>query len=241
MTPVVYVDFDGTITKQDVGNVFFSTFGGNRCRELVEEYRSGWLSAADCFRLETEALGVLDLDEADRFLDAQEVDQSFAGFVEYCTLRNFPLTVVSDGLGYYIRRILRREGLDQLTVFANTFEPHAGGSGRGSAMRVGFPFADEECDRCGCCKRNVLLTRSSDTDCIVYIGDGYSDRCPVRYADIVFARGDLQAYCQRENISYYLYSSFGDISTRLDRLSEERKFRSRREASRLRQRAFLQG
>ena len=37
---------------------------------------------------------------------------------------------------------------------------------------------------------------------IVYVGDGYSDRCPVQYADIVFAKGDLQTYCQEQNISY---------------------------------------
>ncbi len=237
--PVVYVDFDGTITKSDVGNAFFFRFGGGRCRTYVEDYRRGELSAAACFRLETEALGVLDLDEADRWIDAQEVNQGFAEFVAYCHARSYPLTVVSDGLDYYIHRVLRREGLDSLPVVANTFERVDGGTGRRSKMSVGFPFADEECDRCGCCKRNIVLTRSSETDCIVYIGDGYSDRCPARYADIVFARGDLQAYCQRENISYFVYSSFFDVTARLDQLGG--RFRSRMQAARLRQRAFLQG
>ena len=241
MTPAVYVDFDGTITSQDVGNAFFVRFGGPRCQDIVAEYRNGTLSAAECFRRETAALGVLDLEEADAFLDSQEVDSTFAGFAAYCAERKYPLTVVSDGLDYYIRRILDREGLGQLTVYANSFTTVSGRTDGNSVMNVGFPYSDEVCDRCGCCKRNILLTRSSESDCIVYIGDGYSDRCPVQYADIVFARGDLQTYCQHKNISYYLYSSFLDVSARLERLMADRGLRSRVEAGRLRQRAFLQG
>ena len=41
---------------------------------------------------------------------------------------------------------------------------------------------------CANCKRNHLLTKSGDESVIVYIGNGSSDQCPSRYADIVFAK-----------------------------------------------------
>ncbi|MBP1678856.1 MAG: hypothetical protein H6Q29_767, partial [Bacteroidetes bacterium] len=35
----LFIDFDGTITRDDVGNLFFRTFGGPACDDLVGRYR----------------------------------------------------------------------------------------------------------------------------------------------------------------------------------------------------------
>ena len=59
-----------------------------------------------------------------------------------------------------------------------------------------------------------------------------------RYADIVFAKDDLQAFCQRENISYYLYESFHDVTGRLTELLDRRQLRKRRRAELKRMEAF---
>ena len=83
-----------------------------------------------------------------------------------------------------------------------------------------------------------MLTHASDDDIIVYIGEGYSDRCPAQYADIVFAKDKLQTYCQQENISYYLYASFFDVTTRLTELLGRRQLRKRRRAELKRREAF---
>jgi 2-hydroxy-3-keto-5-methylthiopentenyl-1-phosphate phosphatase len=241
MTVRVYVDFDGTITKEDVGNAFFQRFGGEGCRATVREYREGKISAQECFRRETASIGKLELSAAKSFLDTQEIDESFVPFVRYCNERGFPLTIVSDGLDYYIRHILTRYNLGSVEFVSNvlTLEPSRR-SGR-AAVNIEFPFADEECDRCACCKRNIILSRSAEEDVIVFVGEGYSDRCPARFADIVFARDTLQTFCQRENISYYLYSSFRDVLARLEILQERGPLRQRPRAGQERRRAFQQG
>ncbi|HEY4612759.1 MAG TPA: 2-hydroxy-3-keto-5-methylthiopentenyl-1-phosphate phosphatase, partial [Bacteroidota bacterium] len=113
--------------------------------------------------------------------------------------------------------------------------------GKATKFVPSFPYRDEECDRCGNCKRNHLLTISGDDDVLVYVGDGISDRCPVRYADIVFAKHSLVSYCQRQNISYYRYRTFGDVQARLEALLAQKRVRQRREAAIARRDVFMRG
>ena len=218
----IFIDFDGTITRQDVGDAMFEEFGGRKSLEAVSEYRAGTLSAVECFRRECEACGELDKEALDAFLDRQEIDPSFIEFVTFARSRGIECFIVSDGMDYYISRILQRHGAGDVQFFANSLSlVPVDGSSR-VRLSPSFPFRDEVCDRCACCKRNHMLTLSGDDDVIVYIGEGYSDRCPVRYADAVFAKDDLLKYCQQENISFFEYASFADVTVRLESLLSNR-------------------
>ena len=84
-----------------------------------------------------------------------------------------------------------------------------------------------------------MLTHSGEDEIIVFVGEGYSDRCPAEYADIVFAKDALQTYCQERNISYFLYTSFADVVSRLTNLLEGKNIRKRRNAELRRREAFL--
>ncbi len=234
----LFVDFDGTVARADVGNMFFRMFGGGRCAELVGAYRAGELSAEECFRREMEAIGSADPPALEAFVRAQEITPGFPEFVQFCRTHAIRCSIVSDGLDFYIHGMLARMGLEELPVFSNRVVWHPDGDGRvkGTVM---FPYANAECDRCGCCKRNVVLNGSGEEDVIVYVGDGYSDRCPVEYADIVFARDELQTYCQQKNITYYPFDSFVDVAGRLAELLRRRTVRRRRRAEQRRREAFV--
>ena len=234
----LFIDFDGTITRDDVGNLFFRTFGGPACDELVRRYRAGELSAAATFREEAAAVGPLDLGASGEFLRGRDTDPGLPHLVRFCRDQEIDLCVVSDGLDYYIAPILERAGCGDVPFVSNraVFQgPDA--SGR-HALGFEFPHNDAVCDRCACCKRNQMLTRSADEDIIVYVGDGFSDRCPVQYADLVFAKGDLQTYCREENISYIVYRTLDDVTGQLESLLEGDGMRRRRQAM-LRRRAVF--
>jgi 2,3-diketo-5-methylthio-1-phosphopentane phosphatase len=234
----LFVDFDGTVTTQDVGNAFFRHFGGPVCDRLVGEYRDGKISAQECFRGETAAIGRLPLAEAEAFLRQQKISSGFEAFVEFCRTRGIEFHIVSDGLDYYVARILALNGFEGVSVFANRLS--FSGEEEGSAnLTVSFPYGTAECDRCACCKRNIILTRAGEDDVIGYIGEGFSDRCAAQYADIVFAKDELQKYCQQENISYYLYSNFHDVVARLELLVARKTLRKRRRAENKRREAFM--
>ena len=50
----------------------------------------------------------------------------------------------------------------------------------------------------------------------VYIGDGYSDICPARQADMVYAKGTLYKYCIDQGLPALEYHDFGDILSSLE-------------------------
>ncbi len=234
----LYVDFDGTVTRRDVGNEFFRHFGGELCDRLVGEYRAEKMSARECFRGEAAAMRKFSLDEARALFAQQDVDETFGALVTFCRENLIDICIVSDGLDFYISEILSARGFNDIRVFANKAEllPDANGL---LSLSVHFPYSEAECDRCGCCKRNIMLTHSGEEEIIVFVGEGYSDRCPAEYADIVFAKDALQTYCQEQNISYFLYTSFADVVSRLTSLMEARNFHKRRNAELKRREAFL--
>lgn len=224
----VYCDFDGTIAVQDVGSRMFRTYGGTEAEETVREYLAGTINARECFVRECQAVPHLTKEEFVAFVDQFELDPGFPGFVDFCEAQHIPVTVVSDGFDLYVRRLLEANGFGRLMTFANHVE-FLESEGR-TRMVPSFPFRDAECDQCANCKRNHLLALSADDDVIVYIGDGFSDRCPVRYADVVFAKRGLKAYCQEQNITFHAYETFDDVRRRMATLLDEKKIKARREA-----------
>lgn len=229
----LFCDFDGTITPEDVGNRLFRTYGGSRAEEIVEQYRAGLINARECLSRECEAAGLLTREMVESFADRWPVDPRVREFFGFCRSHDIPVTILSDGLDCYVERILRREGLESIPFFANRAVFRSGGG-----ISPEFPYRDEHCDLCGNCKRNHIVTMSADDDVIVYVGDGLSDRCPARYADVIFAKGSLIGHCQRENISYFEFRNFGDILKRMEQLLGK-KLKQRREAAVARRDVFI--
>lgn len=235
----LFVDFDGTITRRDVGEQLFRTFGGPVCEELVGRYLSGALGAPECFRGEVAAMGRIPVAAMDALIDRQEIDGTFHGLVGFCALQHIEIWILSDGLDYYIRRILTRHGLADVPFYANAFSLYDEKDDGSARAAIAFPYRDAECTRCACCKRNIMLTRAGEDDIICYAGEGFSDQCPARYADVVFAKDALQTYCREENISYYPYTSFDDVTVRLRVLATRPHLRPRRRAAMNRNAAFM--
>ena len=235
-----FVDFDGTITKRDVGNAFFYRYVGRPLYDqLLEEYKTERISAQECFYKGIVAIGSIDREGAATFVRSQEIDPSFKEFVVFCREKGIEFHVLSDGLDFYINEIFAENGIEGVSVFSNALEFVSAGGSNMHELRIRFPHADAECERCACCKRNIMVTRSSDDDIIVYVGEGYSDQCPAQYADIVFAKEMLQSFCQQQNISYYLYGSFHDVVERLNILLSKKKPRKRLAAQTKRNELFM--
>jgi 2-hydroxy-3-keto-5-methylthiopentenyl-1-phosphate phosphatase len=95
--------------------------------------------------------------------------------------------------------------------------------------------------KCGCCKRNLLMNMSGDDEISVYIGDGFSDACVSKYADVVFAKKSLASYCWKNNITYFEYSDFGDIKKKVEKLLQKKVIKPRMNARVNRKNVFIQG
>ena len=232
---IVFTDFDGTIAVNDIGDAMFEHFGDVKvCTESFEQYRNGIIDARDCWRRVFASISSVTKDEFTAFADSKAVDPHFKTFVEFCSEKSISVTVLSDGFDAYIDPVLKREGLDRLPRFSNRLQFNDDGT-----VEPIFPYSDAECRRCANCKRNHLLTRSSDNNVIVYIGDGISDRCPVQFADIVFAKDSLVSFCETHNITFHRFENFSDVLKTFKTIVETKKPRKRRTAELARKDVFM--
>jgi 2-hydroxy-3-keto-5-methylthiopentenyl-1-phosphate phosphatase len=234
---IVFSDFDGTVSATDIGDALFSYFGdGQKCSDVYEEFLKGGINACECWSEICRTVPMLTKHEADAFVDGQTVTEGFHNFVQYCDGGSIPVYIVSDGFDVYVDRFLQRHHLDNLPRFTNSLVFENDGT-----LTPKFPFTDSECDRCANCKRNHVLTLSGPNHIIVYIGNGYSDRCPARYADIVFAKDELISFCENENITYHRFESFIDLLEKFRHIVERTKPKKKRTAELARNEVFSQG
>ena len=235
----IFCDFDGTVCTRDIGEEFFRSFAGESVDALVDELLRGEINTQQWLQRMCEAIPSMNREQFETYVDQFFVDPYFVSFVQFAEEREIAVTVVSDGLDAYVERVLAKAGLNRVPFFANHAEfVTVNGTPR---LSVSFPHTDAECTSCGNCKRNHMLSQSADEDLIVYAGDGFSDRCPVKYADVVFAKRHLIKHCQQQNITYHEFQNFGDVQKKLEDVLQRKRIRHRREAAMARRDVFMQG
>jgi 2-hydroxy-3-keto-5-methylthiopentenyl-1-phosphate phosphatase len=208
MKTLVFCDFDGTISKRDVGYSLFHHFSGGENDKLLPDWKAGRMSSRECLTREAEMVKA-PTEEILSYLDQFEIDPGFVAFEQLCRRNDMPLLIVSDGLDFYINRILARNGLSHLEVVCNIGHLNTHG------IEIEFPRTNRECRRCGSCKREIIEERCGlvSQECrTVFIGDGYSDTCATRAATLLFAKKDLERYCQAHNITYNSFDTFFDVA-----------------------------
>ncbi len=202
---LVLVDFDGTITQKDVGALLFTTFSKNESREIVSQWLKGEISSKECLEKECQLIKITP-SELKMFALSQKIDVEFPAFVDLCKREKLELVILSDGLDFYIKLILKKYGLDEIPFHSNLLRFEDG------VLKPEFPNFDRGCGNCGNCKRYHLKSLKERTSEVVYIGDGLSDKCVVRQADYVFAKHDLRRFCIKENIRHFPFTNFGDVT-----------------------------
>ena len=116
-------------------------------------------------------------------------------------------TIVSSNFRQLIEPILDREGLE-LEVRANEVAWHPDG------WRATFRNGDA-CGTCGePCKR-ADVTSADAIGMLVYVGDGYSDRCAAQAADRIFARDGLAQYLAARGVTFEPFDDLRDVARSL--------------------------
>jgi len=208
---LIFCDFDGTIAKKDVGYNFFYHFSEGRNMELIPHWKEGRLTSRDCL-LQEAAMVKASAEEIFNFLDRFEIDPGFPDFVGLCRKNDIEPIILSDGFDFYIHHLLEKYKLDHLPLYCNI------GRLENKTINVEFPYDNHTCHRCGNCKGERIAEIRSQMDTpyrTVFIGDGFSDICAVEETDILFAKKDLELYCQKNNIPYNKYRDFYDVTRHL--------------------------
>lgn len=207
----IVCDFDGTITRADTVDAVLEQLADPRWRDLEAQWMANEITAAACMRGQ---VALIDPSEGrlEAVLDQVELDPDFTAFVDWCEARGHEIAVVSDGVDYFIHKILARHGLDRLPVIANRLI-------RGQAFALDQPWSKPGCAASsGVCK--CAAARQDDRGLLIYVGDGRSDFCVSADADILFAKASLAAYAAGRGQAFHPYETFDDVTRTLSRLLE---------------------
>ena len=191
------LDWDGTVTEPDTLGVVVERFGDLELWRRTGREMGRTLShdeaVAEGFRSVRAPLEEV----REHVLARVRVRPGFRELVE----RHRPL-IVSSGFRELIEPVLAREGLRadvDVELVANRVEARPDG------WRA--VFEREACEHCAeACKRALLPDGE-----VVYVGDGYSDRCAALAASRVFARDGLASYLSERGAAFEPFDDLHDV------------------------------
>jgi len=202
----VMCDFDGTITRKDVGHKIYTQFGDERWEEVNKSWRRGEMSSKDCLIGEYSFVDASEQEVRD-YVSTMEIDTGFVDLVATCRDNDIPIAVASDGFDFYIHALFEKYGLSDIEVFCNEMKFN------GRKVELSFPFYDQGCGVCGNCKRLHVQKFKDDSRKVVYIGDGLSDRFGARGSDVVFAKGELMEYLMKNNAEFIKFTNLSEVNS----------------------------
>ena len=231
----VFIDFDGTITKEDVGESIFRKFGDEQsAEEIIKKLLQDKISSRQCWDDLCSLITDIKQSELDEFIDTMEIDPTYESFVKFCSDSQIDLFVLSDGFDYYIDRIFSKSGLSGIKYYSNRLF-----FGRENIVMTEYPYFDADSPTSANCKKNHVINHSSDEDYTIYIGDGNSDKDAAQFCDIIFAKNGLARFCSMERISFYPFNNFEDVEKKLIELMSKKNLRKRHQAQLKRKSAYL--
>jgi 2,3-diketo-5-methylthio-1-phosphopentane phosphatase len=183
LKPVLFFDFDNTLTDGDVLDEVIEKFSPDeRWRDWENEWENGCLPARECLRMQVEHLRVR-REELFAHLSRVRVDPAFAAIVQWAAARGLGVNIVSDSFLPMIHHILTNNGIDVVPVFANDL------GFSGDRLIPAFPHYDPACARSANAKARHLAPYRNHR--IIFAGDGHSDLDAALAADVVFAKSTL--------------------------------------------------
>jgi 2-hydroxy-3-keto-5-methylthiopentenyl-1-phosphate phosphatase len=195
------LDWDGTVTEVDTLHLVPEEFGDREIYARVEGALGDSMTLNEVIAAEFQTV-TAPLDDVVEWLF--ENARIRPGFAELA--REHRPLIVSSGFHETIEPLLAREGvLSVVELRANRLDPRPDG------WRVLFR-ANHSCDTCGePCKRKDL---AGDGE-VVFVGDGYSDRCAALAADRVFARDGLAEWLAAQGVPFEPFTDFHELAARL--------------------------
>ncbi len=208
------IDFDGTITTEDVGVQIITEFGLPGWDEGIVKYRAGEIGSRELHEWEAKYLSSSQEQEMQEMArEKGDIRPGFNELIVYAEANDIPLEIASSGWSFYIDAILGKFKLSHVPYISAKTDFTLGDV----AVFAPGPGATL-CDTNGICKCDRVRPRQRDGYKVVFIGDGLSDFCVSQQADVIFATRSLRKHCEENDIDFTPFDDFFDVIRALEKL-----------------------
>ena len=211
-----FLDFDGTVSANDVVDMVLEKFADKKWREVESEWQAGKIGSRECLTRQI-ALLKAEPQQIAELVSKVALDPYFVSFIQKAEELGVLVTIVSDGFDLLIEQILKKNlgaqngYLKALPIFSNRLLPKAGGG-----FEAVFPSGPVCEHGCANCKEAVIKRLTSVDDQVLFVGDGLSDRYAAKIAHVTFAKARLLDFCRENDIDCIQYDNFKKITEWLD-------------------------
>ena len=203
---IIVSDFDGTITTRDTLSTFLEEYAPKEWLILEDKWEKGEMGSAECLQKQFGLITNISPEMIEEFVDTIEIDSYFKEFNEIRLKNNVNFLILSDGLDYFINRILQKHGIKNIDIVSNHAEFLNG------KFTISFPNQNNGCIKnSGTCKCDVIKTLRQKYKEIYYIGDGTSDICVADKSDFLFAKSTLLDYCKKIGLNCIEFGTYKEV------------------------------
>jgi len=215
--PVIFCDFDGTVTKKD--NIIsimkhFAPPGWERWKDgVLSRSISIQEGVGNMFSLLPSALKK---DIIDFVIDTAEIRDGFGEFIQFAKKQSIPIYIVSGGIDFFVKPMLESfASIDGIYCNEADFSDET--------IKIHWPY---DCDRhcpnqnCGCCKPSLIRKLAGEDSHVIVIGDSVTDVEAAKVADTVISRDYLSKTCDDMSIPHHSFETFYDCINILENLQK---------------------
>lgn len=213
--PVIFCDFDGTITNSDNIMAIMKEFAPVQWVEIKDQILAQELTIQEGV---TQLFSLLSSSQRETItkyvLQQAEIREGFQDFIDYTKENHIPLYIVSGGIDFFVNPLLEPYIQDENKIYCN------GSDFSRENILITWPHScDELCTNgCGCCKPSIIRKLSNEQTYKIVIGDSITDLQAAKMADKVIARDFLIEKCEELNIPYEPFNTFHDVIHILNKL-----------------------
>ncbi|WP_066367326.1 2-hydroxy-3-keto-5-methylthiopentenyl-1-phosphate phosphatase [Neobacillus fumarioli] len=214
--PIIYCDFDGTVTESDNIIAIMKRFAPPEWEPIKDQILSRQISVREGVGRLFQLLPSNLKEEITAFaIENARIRPGFKEFVEFTRTEQIPLYIVSGGIDFFVYPILEPYG-PFAGVFCNSSDF------TGDRINILWPHScDSLCGNdCGCCKPSIIRSLNHENRYKIVIGDSVTDLEAAKYADFVLARDLLLKKCAEWSINHQGFHTFFEC---IDALKQQLK------------------
>jgi 2-hydroxy-3-keto-5-methylthiopentenyl-1-phosphate phosphatase len=219
--PVIFSDFDGTVTERDVIVMIMEAFAPPEWRDITDRIlNQRTLSIREGVTQLFQLIPASKRPEIEAFVAREvKIRTGLDRLLAFCQTQAIPFQVLSGGVDFFIHPVLAPYR-NQVAIFCNSAEfPEATSPDTPApGIALTFPYLNESCEpcgQCGCCKISLMDRFDPATHFRIAIGDSLTDLPMARVADWTFARSKLIQYCEEEGLAFTRFETFDDVRNAL--------------------------